>query len=199
MKYRGYNIGNGYLLSTHDLATYNNLDAISDAGVTSLKLEGRMKSGDYIGTIVNSYRNILDGNTGDYAKNLHLVFNRKFTNGYIMGDKPGEVMGRGSSGHEGLYIGDIVKIDGTEVTIEIKNKDNYITLEKGDGIAFKYNGKIKGIYLEDIVKQDENEIVINTTRLVKEGTEVFISFSKSIHENLKKFQKKLLKTMSHFH
>ncbi len=120
LKYRGYNIGNGYLLSTHDLATYNNLDAISDAGVTSLKLEGRMKSGDYIGTIVNSYRNILDGNTGDYAKNLHLVFNRKFTNGYIMGDKPGEVMGRGSSGHEGLYIGDIVKIDGTEVTIEIK-------------------------------------------------------------------------------
>lgn len=193
LKYRGYNIGNGYLLSTHDLATYNNLDAISDAGVTSLKLEGRMKSGDYIGTIVNSYRNILDGNTGDYAKNLHLVFNRKFTNGYIMGDKPGEVMGRGSSGHEGLYIGDIVKIDGTEVTIEIKNKDNYITLKKGDGIAFKYNGKIKGIYLEDIVKQDENEIVINTTRLVKEGTEVFISFSKSIHENLKKFQKEVIK------
>ncbi|EKC57272.1 hypothetical protein OBE_10620, partial [human gut metagenome] len=32
------------------------------------------------------------------------------------------VMGRGSSGHEGLYIGDIVKIDGTEVTIEIKIK-----------------------------------------------------------------------------
>lgn len=193
LKYRGYNIGNGYLLSTHDLATYNNLDAISDAGVTSLKLEGRMKSGDYIGTIVNSYRNILGGNTGDYAKNLHLVFNRKFTNGYLMGDKPGEVMGRGSSGHEGLYIGDIVKIDGTEVTIEIKNKDNYITLEKGDGIAFKYNGKIKGIYLEDIVKQDENEIVINTTRLVKEGTEVFISFSKSIHENLKKIQKEVIK------
>lgn len=193
LKYRGYNIGNGYLLSTHDLATYNNLNAISNAGVTSLKLEGRMKSGDYIGTIVNSYRNILDGNTGDYAKNLHLVFNRKFTNGYIMGDKPGEVMGRCSSGHEGLYIGDIVKKDGTEVTIEIKNKDNYITLEKGDGIAFKYNGKIKGIYLEDIVKQDENEIVINTTRLVKEGTEVFISFSKSIHENLKKFKKEVIK------
>ena len=193
LKYRGYNIGNGYLLSTHDLATYNNLEAISNAGVTSLKLEGRMKSGDYIGTIVNSYRNLLDGNTGDYAKNLHLVFNRKFTNGYIMGDKPGEVMGRGSSGHEGLYIGDIVKKDGTEVTIEIKNKNNYITLEKGDGIAFKYNGKIKGIYLEDIVKQDENEIVINTTRLVKEGTEVFISFSKSIHENLKKFKKEVIK------
>ena len=70
LKYRGYNIGNGYLLSTHDLATYNNLEAISNAGVKSLKLEGRMKSGDYIGTIVNSYRNLIDGNPGDYKKDL---------------------------------------------------------------------------------------------------------------------------------
>lgn len=193
LKYRGYNIGNGFLLSTHDLATYENLEAISNAGVTSLKLEGRMKSGDYIGTIVNSYRNILDGNTGDYAKDLHLVFNRKFTNGYMMGDKPGDVMGRGSSGHEGLYIGDIAEINGTEVKIEIKNKKIPIILEAGDGIAFKYNGKIKGIYLENIIKQNENEIIIDTTRLVKVGSEVFISYSKSTHDSLKQFEKEEIK------
>lgn len=188
LKYRGYNIGNGFLLSTHDLATYDHLKEISEAGVTSLKLEGRMKSGDYIGTIVNSYRNLLDGNEGDYSKNLHLVFNRKFTDGYLLNENPGDVMGREASGHEGLYIGDITNIDGTKVTIEVKNKENYIPLEIGDGIAFKYNGKIKGIYLEDIIKQDENEIIINTTRLLKEGTEVFISYSKSIHEDLKKYK-----------
>lgn len=193
LKYRGYNIGNGYLLSTHDLASYDNLKAISDAGVKSLKLEGRMKSGDYIGTIVNSYRNLLDGNDGDYKKDLHLVFNRKFTNGYMMGDKPGDVMGRGSSGHEGLYIGDIVNIEGTKVTIEVKNHEIPIILEPGDGIAFKYNGKIKGIYLEDIVKQNMNEIIINTTRLLKVGTEVFISYSKSTHDYLKQFEKETIK------
>ena len=55
-------------------------------------------------------------------------------------------MGRSHSGHEGLYIGDIVDIDGTKVTIEIKNKEIPVILEPGDGIAFKYNGKIKGIY-----------------------------------------------------
>lgn len=194
LKYRGYNIGNGYLLSTHDLATYDNIQAISDAGVKSLKLEGRMKSGDYIGTIVNSYRNIIDGNPGDYKKDLHLVFNRQFTNGYMMGDKPGDVMGRGSSGHEGLYIGDITNIEDTKVTIEIKNKEIPIILEPGDGIAFKYNGKIKGIYLENIIKQDENEIIIDTTRLVKVGTEVFISYSKSTHDYLKQFEKETIKS-----
>jgi len=194
LKYRGYNIGNGYLLSTHDLATYNNLKAITDAGVTSLKLEGRMKSGDYIGTIVNSYRNILDGNPGDWRKDLHLVFNRQFTNGYIMNDLPGEVLGRGSSGHEGLYIGDIAKIDGTKVSIEIKNKEIPVILEKGDGIAFKHNGKIKGIYLENIIKQDENEIIIDTTRLVKVGDEVFISYSAKTHENLKQFKNETIKS-----
>ncbi|WP_407379658.1 DUF3656 domain-containing protein [Methanobrevibacter sp.] len=194
LKYRGYNVGNGFLLSTHDLATYNNLDTISKAGVTSLKLEGRMKSGDYIGTIVNSYRNIIDGNPGDWQKDLHLVFNRRFTNGYIMNDKPGQVMGRGSSGHEGLYIGDIINIDGTKVTIEIKNKEIPVILEKGDGIAFKYNGKIKGIYLENIIKQDENEIIIDTTRLVKVGTEVFISYSAKTHESLKQFKNETIKS-----
>ena len=193
LKYRGYNIGNGYLLSTHDLATYNNLKEISDAGVKSLKLEGRMKSGDYIGTIVNSYRNLIDGNEGDYKKDLHLVFNRHFTNGYMMGDSPGEVMGRGHSGHEGLYIGDIVNIEDTKVTIEIKNKEIPIILEPGDGIAFKYNGKIKGIYLENIIKQDANEIIIDTTRLVKVGSEVFISYSKSTHDFLKQFEKETVK------
>ena len=193
LKYRGYNIGNGYLLSTHDLATYKHLSEISDAGVKSLKLEGRMKSKDYIGTIVNSYRNLIDGNPGDYEKDLHLVFNRHFTDGYMMGDKPGDVMGRSHSGHEGLYIGDIVEIDGTKVKIEVKNHEIPVILEPGDGIAFKYNGKIKGIYLENIIKQDENEIIIDTTRLVKVGTEVFISYSKSTHEYLKQYEKETIK------
>ena len=193
LKYRGYNIGNGYLLSTHDLGSFDHIKEIEDAGVTSLKLEGRMKSKDYVGTIVNSYRNIIDGNEGDYAKNLHLVFNRKFTDGYLMDEKPGDVMGRIASGHEGLYIGDIVEVDGTKVTIEVKNKENVIPLEIGDGIAFKYNGKIKGIYLDKIIEQNENKIVIETTRKVKPGTEVFISYSKLVHEDLKRFEKETVK------
>ena len=73
--------------------------------------EGRMKSSDYVGTIVNAYRHLIDGADGEekekYEQDLTLVFNRQFTDGYILNQKPGDVLGRESSGHEGVYIGRI--------------------------------------------------------------------------------------------
>ncbi|MDL2247092.1 U32 family peptidase, partial [Methanobrevibacter sp. OttesenSCG-928-K11] len=191
LKYKGYNVGNGFLLSTHDLNTSKYLNEISDAGITSLKLEGRLKSEDYIGTIVNTYRNILDNKEGDFEKDLNLVFNRKFTKGYLLDEKPGKVMGRESSGHEGYYIGDVVQVDGEDITILKKNK---ITIKTGDGIAFKHNKKIKGIYLDNIIKQDDKYLKLRTTRFVKEGDKVFISYSKETHHKLKKFKNQLIKS-----
>lgn len=196
LKYKNYNVGNGFLLSTHDLATYKGLDKIENAGVYSLKLEGRMKSGDYVGTIVNAYRNLIDGNEGNYEKDLNLVFNRKFTDGYLLNQKPGDVMGRTSSSHEGLYLGEISKIKGDLITIEREDKENPINLETGDGIGFKYKDKIKGIYIDNIVEQNKNHIKIRTTRNVREGNKVFLSYSKSTHNKLKKFTQETIKSYS---
>ena len=139
LKYRGYNIGNGYLLSTHDLATYDHLQEISDAGVKSLKLEGRMKSGDYIGTIVNSYRNLLDGNEGDYKKDLHLVFNRHFTNGYMMGD--GTTFYFAAKGKE--------SIGGYDIFVTRYDAENARYL-KPENIGLPFNSKADDyMYVED--------------------------------------------------
>lgn len=188
LKYKSYNVGNGFLLSTHDLATYRGLDKIEDAGVFSLKLEGRMKSADYVGTIVNSYRNLIDGNDGNFERDLHMVFNRQFTDGYILNQKPGQVLGRKSSGHEGVYVGTITQQDGELITISKDNKEFPITLEIGDGIGFKYKDKIKGIYIDNIQEQSDDCIKINTTRNVRPGDKVYISYSKSTHDRLKQFK-----------
>ncbi|MDR3222499.1 MAG: DUF3656 domain-containing protein [Methanobrevibacter sp.] len=297
LKYKGYNIDNGYLLSTHDLNTAENLDKISKAGIDSIKLEGRMKSEDYVGTIVNSYRNILDKKKKEFKDDLNLVFNRKFTKGYLLGEKPGDVMGRESSGHTGFYIGDIINISNEEEFIvndknkfksnsnsnsnknnsisnknnsnsknsnfnksnyknnfnnsnfnknnsnfnksnyknnsnknnsnknnfnnsnsnksnsnkksnkiknnytdesiyrvkEIKvNKKNHVDIKIGDGIAFKYNDKIKGIYIDNIIEQNDDYIVFNTTRNVRVGDKVFISYSHLLHKELKKYKKEYI-------
>lgn len=187
LKYKGFNIGNGYLLSTHDLNTSKDLEKLQKAGIKSLKLEGRMKSEDYIGTIVNSYRNILDNKDLEQSReNLDLVFNRKFTKGYLLNDGPGQVMGRESSGHVGLYVGPITSVKGETITI---SKRNDITLKTGDGIAFKYKDKIKGIYIDNIVEQDEEKIVLNTTRNLRTGDKVYISYSSEMHKKLRQFRK----------
>ncbi|MCQ2976878.1 MAG: DUF3656 domain-containing protein [archaeon] len=192
LKYKQYNVGNGFLLSTHDLAVYNGLDKIEDAGIYSLKLEGRMKSSDYVGTIVNAYRHLIDGAEGEekekYIQDLTLVFNRQFTDGYILNQKPGDVLGRESSGHEGVYIGKITEQKGEEITITKENKENPINLHLGDGIGFKYKDKIKGIYIDNIIKQTKEYVKLNTTRNVRPGDKVYLSFSKNTHEDLKKFK-----------
>lgn len=193
LKYKNYNVGNGFLLSTHDLAVNKGLDKIEKAGVFSLKLEGRMKSADYVGTIVNAYRHLIDGDEGDYEKDLSLVFNRQFTDGYILNQKPGQVLGRESSGHEGVYIGKIIEQEGDLITISKENEEFSINLDIGDGIGFKYKDKIKGIYIDNIKEQTDKYIKLETTRNVRKGDKVLLSYSKSTHDNLKKFHKETIK------
>ena len=200
LRYHNHSISNGCLISTHDLATYKNVKAISDAGIISLKIEGRLKSEDYVATVVNAYRTMIDhmndkNNTElirDLEEDLDLIFNRYYTNGYILNDSPGEVMGRESSFHQGLYLGKIISIEGEDVVIEFENK-NHPTLEKGDGIGFKHNNHIRGIYLDKIVEQTEDYIHIQTTRDIRVGSEVYISYSKKLHDKQKQFQKEIIK------
>ncbi|MDR2623181.1 MAG: DUF3656 domain-containing protein [Methanobrevibacter sp.] len=223
LKYNGSRIYDGYLLSTRDLNVCDDLDKISKVGVDSVKLEGRMKSEDYVGTVVNSYRNLLDNKEEDFKEDLNLVFNRKFTKGYLLNEKPGNVMGRESSGHIGFYVGDVVAIN-NENGININNeskfankkyknhdrmnralrgdtyqvkeiqvyKKNRINVELGDGVAFKYKDKVKGIYLDNIIEQNADRIVFNTTCNVRVGDKVFISYSHSLHKELKKYKKEYL-------
>ncbi len=197
LKYKNYNVGNGFLLSTHDLAVYKGLDKLEEAGVYSLKLEGRMKSSDYVGTIVNAYRHLIDGAEGEekekYEQDLSLVFNRQFTDGYILNQKPGKVLGRESSGHEGVYIGKISSKKGETIIIDKENKDHKINLNIGDGIGFKYKDKIKGIYIDNIIEQTDDYIKLDTTRNVREGDKVFLSYSKVTHDELKKFNNTIIK------
>lgn len=213
IRYNNHTISSGCLISTHDLATYNDLKAISDAGVCSLKIEGRLKGADYVGTIVHSYRTMLDileadekieknsisSNMDDEEKykliedlkyDLDLAFNRYYTNGYILNDTPGDVMGRLSSYHQGIFVGEVVGIDGELITIDTRKKQHPIKLQNGDGIGFKYHGKIKGIYIDNIIKQTDDEIQLNTTRNLRVGTEVYLSYSKEAHDRLKKYNKK---------
>lgn len=73
-------------LSLKDLSLIEHIDEIKQSGVSSLKIEGRMKRPEYVAAAVTAYRNAIDGKAYD-AKTLKAVFSRSgFTDGYFTGN-----------------------------------------------------------------------------------------------------------------
>ena len=80
--------GGTMLLSSRDLNTMSFIDAIIDAGVSSLKIEGRMKSTYYVSTVVNAYRHRLDGTAPRELceAELNCASHRDYTSGFYFGE-----------------------------------------------------------------------------------------------------------------
>jgi U32 family peptidase len=77
-----------YLFNSRDLALFEFVPALMDAGVDSIKIEGRMKTIHYIATIVSFYRQILDGRRFTWEEGLRLlgrIPNRGFSKGFMNG------------------------------------------------------------------------------------------------------------------
>ena len=106
-------IGNGYLLSPKDLSAIDLLKGYPN--VTSLKIEGRMKSPEYVATVVSNYRKYID--TG-YILNedkeaLMQIFNRGgFTTAYLESKQGADMMCYEKPKNWGVYVGRVVKYDG---------------------------------------------------------------------------------------
>jgi len=87
-----------YIMNSHDLKTITFLDRLVRAGVTSFKIEGRMKTAYYVASTTDAYRRALDEcerNLEGYAckpewdEELYLCSNRGFTDGFLRGGKGG--------------------------------------------------------------------------------------------------------------
>ena len=98
----------GYLLSTRDLMSLDRIDMYINAGVSSLKLEGRLKRPEYVAVITNAYRRALDGEkmTAEDIDGVRQIFNRGgFTHGYGPGAEEKTLMYRVRPNNAGVVIG----------------------------------------------------------------------------------------------
>ena len=126
-----------YLLSTKELNTLDNLKEILDSDITSLKIEGRMKSPEYVGFITKLYRILIDKYynneemklTKEDIDNLKVLFNRKFTKGFLFNDN---IINIESPNHQGINIGKVVEITKNRIYIKLDK-----VLNQEDGIRFK--------------------------------------------------------------
>lgn len=123
-----------YLISTKELNTSKRIKEIMDSNIVSLKIEGRMKSPEYVGFITKYYRNVIDGKkiTEEDEKKLSLLFNRDFTEGYLFNEN--NITNIKTSNHQGIVIGEIIEVNKKFVKIKL-NED----LDQEDGIRFENN------------------------------------------------------------
>ena len=112
----------GYFLSPQDMCTLNILDKIAGTGVASLKIEGRMKSAEYVFLATRAYRRRLDAIAGKELptaqdeQDLLQIFNRggSFSTGYWTGNKPD--MSYITPKSSGTLAGEVVAVRGGNCT-----------------------------------------------------------------------------------
>ncbi len=126
---------NKYLLSTKELNTAAYFKHLLNSDVVSFKIEGRMKSPEYVGFITKFYRDLID-NDGNidiesYNDKLKTIFNREFTKGHLFNCTVAELMNIKTPNHIGLEIGKVIEVTKNKIKIKLKHP-----LNQQDGIRF---------------------------------------------------------------
>lgn len=160
----GKNLKSSYLLSPKDICYIDHLAELVDAGVASFKIEGRMKSPEYVATVVGIYRKYLDllwqeqrklpGETpvganqkqisgpGVSEQDRHQLlqsFNRGgFSKGYLLGKTGPDMMAYHKPKNWGTYLGTALARDRSTNSVKIRLEN---TLGNGDGIEI-WSGKV---------------------------------------------------------
>jgi len=110
--------GGNYLFSMNDLSGLDAVPGLRHVGVTSLKIEGRLRSAHYVSHIVQAYRRVLDANDTSFESALveakalvHRAMGRTVASGYFFSPRPKEGITPYYSGNTGLHLGRINTID----------------------------------------------------------------------------------------
>lgn len=139
----------GYLLSLKDLCMVGHIGALADAGVSGLKLEGRMRRPEYVAIVTRAYRRALDAHYGGEAVDIEelrgellQIYNRGgFTEGYAMGATDWDVSCTERPNHFGVPVA-TPAARGFRFTRDIDAKDQLVMRALGmEDVPLTLSGK----------------------------------------------------------
>jgi len=181
--------GPGYLMSTKDLCLYNNLKSVCTLPVAALKIEGRMRSPEYVAVVVSVYRRALDRiREGKFIPDPHdyydlaVAFSRGFTTGYLSGNAFFEVMGRNYPGNQGYYLGKVIRCRDGLLSIRTKGE---ISPSMGDGLVIYDNNGAHGFVIRrpPVFHGDIIDIHAEVSPLI--NSPVFITSNRDMDNRIK--------------
>ena len=136
-----------HLLSPRDLCSIDLLSELVNGGVSSLKIEGRMKSPDYVYSVVSVYRAVLDrvlaacdadgveaervSATDEEREKLASAFSRGFTTAYLEGERGNDIMSYQRPNNRGQFVGRVAEVKRGEAKIATETE-----IVVGDVIEF---------------------------------------------------------------
>ncbi len=129
-----------YLLSPQDLAAYSLIPDLIAAGVSAVKIEGRLKSPEYVANITRHYRQAIDaavaGRQVDFTdrqiEEMELSFSRGFSVGWLRGCDHKTLVPALSSAKRGVLVGEVVAVHHGRVQTKLCGR-----LKAGDGVVFE--------------------------------------------------------------
>ena len=118
----------GHYFSTSDLSAIDMIPDLVKSGVKSLKIEGRMKSAEYVASVVEAYRTVLDAPAASHKEALTAAkgilkysFGRTPTKGFLASQQPDDIANPWQKGGTGRFIGQIKSIKGKNLIFETRD------------------------------------------------------------------------------
>lgn len=192
----------GYLLSTKSLNTLNNLKEILDANIDSLKIEGRMKSKEYVAIVTKTFRKLIDcyynnepiTYTEEDKTKLLKTYNREFTSGYLFNEE--NIINKRTSNHQGIPIGTVIGVNNKRITIKLTeniHQEDAIRFDKtssGMFINFLYNEK--GSLVSEVKKGNICQLDNKERIMIKDllGSKVLKTIDVELNKELNNIQEK---------
>ncbi len=201
-----------YLLSPRELNSMNHIKELMESKVMSFKIEGRMKSPATIGFIVSLYRKLIDGYeknqpyllTEEEKKNLLVLFNREFTDGFLFSSTFPNLMNIKSPNHIGYPIGRVVSVTESKIEIslteELTQEDGIRFLESETGMIVNYLYNASSKLIRSASKGEH--IFVDSKVSAKVGDTVMKTLDKKLLEILEQYPEKKIpiemKVVAHY-
>ncbi len=182
-----------YLLSLKDMNLSNSLEELIDAGVSSLKIEGRLKDVDYVKNVTAYYRQRLDAileGSNEYQKassghcqytfipNVEKSFHRGSTD-YFLHKRTPNITSFDTPKSLGEIVGSVKSSNGKSIVIDTEK-----SLHNGDGFCYiTENRQFSGFKANTV---DGNEIFPSEKIFIRPGTIVYRNFDQTFERELKK-------------
>ncbi|MBD3879333.1 MAG: U32 family peptidase [Quinella sp. 1Q5] len=175
-----------YLLSPKDLNTLDLLPQLIETGVTSLKIEGRMKRPEYVATVVKVYRDALNKgtSTAEDRRKLAQIFNRDFTTAYLEKNPGRNLISDMRPNNRGVLIGRVAEVGRDKITLKLSGE-----VHMGDQVEIwiKVGGRVTFTVEEFDLHSDLCTIKLASTKGIHVHDRAFKIFDAQLTAEARKY------------